>query len=67
MRTNSGNISDNSFLFNVDVQASADVRVRVRETVIRVRIRKTALRTVIRVTPDVQQLHDMLPFSPFPR
>ena len=42
------------FLFNVDVQASADVRVRVRET-------------VIRVTPDVQQLHDMLPFPPFPR
>lgn len=55
------------FLFNVDVQASADVRDRARETVIRARIRKTASRTVIRVTPDVQQLHDMLPFPPFPR
>lgn len=29
---------------------------------IRVRIRKTALRPVVRVTPNVQQLHDVSPF-----
>ena len=53
---------DKQWIISVKFQTSTDVRVRVRESVIRVRIRNTALRTVIRVTPDVQQLHDLLPF-----
>lgn len=46
----------------VELQASADVRPRVRETVVRVRVRHATLSAVVRVTPNVQQLHDMLPF-----
>lgn len=47
---------------SVVIQASADVRPRVREGVVRVRIRETASSPVVRVTPNVQQLHDILPF-----
>lgn len=49
-------------LFEVEkFQASADVRVRVREPVIRVRIRKAALSAIIRITAHIQQLHGLLP------
>ena len=48
----------------VELQASADVRPRVRETVVRVRVRHATLGTVVRVSPNVQQLHGMLPFYP---
>ncbi len=48
----------------VEFQTSADVRPRVRETVVRVRVRNAAPSAVVRVTPNVQQLHDMLPFYP---
>ena len=41
---------------SVEGQTSADVRPRVRETVVRVRVRKTAPRPVVRATPNVQQL-----------
>ena len=48
----------------VEFQTSADVRPRVRETVVRVRVRHATLGTVVRVSPNVQQLHGMLPFNP---
>ncbi len=46
----------------VVIQASADVRPRVREPVVRVRVRKTAKRPVVRETPNEQQLHGVSPF-----
>ena len=50
------------FFYFSEIQTSADVRPRVRETVVRVRVRNAALRPVVSVTPNVQQLHDLLPF-----
>ena len=43
------------FFIPIESKAGADIRIRVRESVIRIRSRKTAKRTVIRITAHVQE------------
>ena len=59
----SGKKEYNDSLSCIEFQASADVRVRVREGVIRVRVRKPTVSAIIGVTTHVQQLHVVLPFA----
>ena len=48
-----------SEVYELEYEASPDVRPRVRETVVRVRVRQAALRPVVRVPADNQELHTL--------
>ena len=48
-----------SEVYELEYEASPDVRPRVRETVVRVRVRQAALRPVVRVPTNDQELHTL--------
>lgn len=52
-----------SEVYELEYEASPDVRPRVREPVVRVRVRQAALRPVVRVPTNVQELHTFCHFG----